>query len=1089
MSLTDTYPRLLGSVNEVRHQWRQRHVLEAILLTVAGSMIALLAVVALDNLAHPGPAGRLVLACLLWGTVGTLSIRLFLRRWLEDRRDDFFAALVEERYPELNNRFINALQLGRGQQFGSPRLIEAIIRDAAGATADLEIAECLDMRRTKRAALLALAALVLITSYGVAMGPRFGNGLARVLLPLADIPPYTLTYLDEKAVRPGDVRVPEGDPLTIEAKVSGVVPAAAQLVRRTGTEAWNKPEFMQADREASATFRYIVPPITESFTYYVAAGDGRSREYRVEMIKRPRVESLVIRYAPPAYTALPPHPLTNNERAISGLDGSRIDVEIHASKPLKEASLLTQAGELIPLESDGDGQVCHGSFLLATRGIKLPPGVSGQLVQAPTRYQAKLLDTDGFENLDPVWRPITLVVDQPPTVAITTPGRDVQARPDAALPLTVEAKDDYGLGEVRLLYRVNEETTVRELAHFPHNGPPQVQTTDAYPWVLARSSLKAGDRVQFWATAVDRNTLTGPGQAESRHFSLFVLTPELVATRLELQIQDFTQALEELLRLQKENRARTSTGVAFASLVEQQVSIRKKTELLARAQEKEAFPLATMIASLDELHAGLLADAVHLLEQGRDATEPARFSTARQNSLPLQDKIIAAFQQLLARLQRNEQAREALRKLAKTDAPRHQTVTKALSQLLKDLKQFLNDRTELAAKFEKMPKRGEDKLSEESLKTLKEYQEFQEKWGKWAKGKIDELAKLPTGFVDDFGLRPDANKIYEEIEKAAARPRAEKMEVSLEDLGAALATKMKDDLEVWMPDTPDAFKWVLEEPLDKKPLKIPEMPLPKALEDMVGDLLQKAEEFDEEADDITSAWGDNLDQAGWGVSDGPISSFSAKGKTGNDLPNNMEVTGRSGDGRQGKSTGQMVGDTAKALGGRDTPARVGAERYEPGQLKQEGEQDPKGATGGGKKAGAGRHGLQGGSPPDFVRDMGRLSEQLVGLREKAEQIARQLDGVGVTSRRLTDSIHLLKSSENDLRDLRYQDAARKRRTALNLLKSGLRGVDQTTAVELNRARQLPAQLRNELLQSAEEGYPAGYEKLLTNYFRALSTEK
>jgi hypothetical protein len=386
-----------------------------------------------------------------------------------------------------------------------------------------------------------------------------------------------------------------------------------------------------------------------------------------------------------------------------------------------------------------------------------------------------------------------------------------------------------------------------------------------------------------------------------------------------------------------------------------------------------------------------------------------------------------------------------------------------------------------------MPKKTTEELNKETAKPPKEFEEFIAKWDKWAKGKVDELAKLPSGFVDDFGLRKDANKIFEEIEKAATRPKAEKLEVSLEDLGASLATKMKEDLEVWMPDTPDAVKWVLEEPLDKKPMKIAEMPLPKSLEDMIGDLLQKADEFDEEADDITSAWGDNLDQAGWGVSDGPISTFSAKGKTGNDLPNNMELSGRSGDGRRGKSSGQMVGDTAKALGGRKTPARVGNERYEPGQLKQEGQEDPNGATGGGKKAGSGRRGLQGGTPPDFQRDMGRLSDKQAGLREKAEQVAQQLQSLGITSKRLGESIRLMKSAETDLRDLRYEDAARKRRAALSRLQSGLKDLDQSTAVLLNRARDLPAQLRNELLQATEEGYPEGYQDLLKSYFKALST--
>ncbi len=291
---------------------------------------------------------------------------------------------------------------------------------------------------------------------------------------------------------------------------------------------------------------------------------------------------------------------------------------------------------------------------------------------------------------------------------------------------------------------------------------------------------------------------------------------------------------------------------------------------------------------------------------------------------------------------------------------------------------------------------------------------------------------------------------------------------------------------MWLADSPDALKWVLEEPLNKKPMKIPEMPLPKALEDLIGDLLQKADEFDKDADDVTSAWGDNLDQAGWGVSDGPISSFSAKGKTGNDLPNNNEVSGRSGDGRRGKSSGQMVGDTAKGLKGRKTPARVNNEKYEPGQLKNEGSEDPNGATGGGKKASAGRKGLQGGTPPDMVKDIGRLSAKQAGVREKAEQIAKKLDAMGITSRRLNQSIELMKSVEQDIQDQRYDDAARRRRVALSELKAGLGDLDQSTASQLNRARDLPPQLRDELRQAADEAYPAGYESLLKSYFKALS---
>jgi hypothetical protein len=1091
--MTEAYPSLVEALNALRRQWRQQKLLEGMLLTLAGATAVLLVVVAVDNWVQPERVWRLCLSILLWGALVGGILALVVRRWLEDRRDDFFASLVEQKHPELNNQLINALQLGRGHPYGSPELIDAIVKDAANATADLEMTECLDARLVKRAGLIALAALIVISGYAAAVGPRFPNGLARVLLPGADIPAYSLFQIEEASIKPGNKRAPEGDAVAIEAKVASAVktaglPATAQLLRRSGEHPW-RLESMARDTQAEGIYRCTVPQVAESFDYYVAAGDGRSRVHRIEVVKRPKVEKVSLTYTLPEYTSQTPRQVADSDGEISGIAGTTVAVELKTTKPLREASFVTENGEILSLQHAEDERTWRGSFVIWSKDAKLVPEITGQMIQAPTRYQIKLVDTEPERcaNADPLWRPISLAKDQPPSIVLVQPGRDLQIKPDGVVTLQLDAKDDYGVGEVRLLYRINDERTLRELARFAHAGPPALQTSDQFAWPLARTGLKAGDLVQYWATVADRNNITGPGQAESRRFSLFVLTPESVAAKLEMQIADFAQVLEELLRLQRENRAQTASDVAFDTLVSRQSSIRNKTNLLARAMQRDAFPIATMIKALDELYAGLMAEAVRLLEHGRDAGDVTQAASSRNQALPLQDKIIAQLQDLLARLQRNEQAREALRKLAKKDQPAHQAITKTLSKIITDLNKMLSDKTELAGKFEKMPKKTDDKLSEESLKALKDFEQFQDKLGKWAKGTVEELTKLPTGFVDDFGLRADANKIFEEIEKAANRQKAEKIEVSLEDLGAGLATKMKEDLEVWMPDSPDSAKWVLEEPLDKKPMKIPEMPLPKALEDMIGDLLQKAEEFDEEADDVTSAWGDNLDQAGWGVSDGPISTFSAKGKTGNDLPNNMELQGRSGDGRRGKSSGQMVGDTARALGGRKTPARVGAEKYEPGQLKQEGQQDPNGATGGGKKAGAGRHGLQGGTPPDFVRDIGRLSEKQIGLREKAEQVAQRLETLGIASRRLNESIHLMKTAEQDLRDLRYQDAARRRRTALGQLKSGLLGVDQTTAVQLNRARDLPAQLRQELLQANEEAFPDGFEALLKSYFRALSS--
>jgi hypothetical protein len=1118
MSAIRGYDQLMEALNALRRQWRQRKLFEGVLQTVAGVLGLLVVAAALDNLLKGGPAVRLLLALGFWGGTLAMAIPWVIRRVLEDRRDDFFAALAEEKNPVLRNRLINALQLGRGDQRGhSPVLIEAIVQDATAATADLELRKSIDPEPLKRGALCLSAALLVLGAYATVLPERFENGVRRVMLPFADVPPYTLTRIPDANVTPGNVRVPEGDSVTFEVRVEGEIPRTANLHRRLGNGDWKEIP-MQADPARPDTFRVEVGPVLEGFPYYVTAGDGRSKEFTVEAVKRPRVESYSITYAFPAYTGLEANSLTGDRGEIVALPGTAVTVEIRASKPLKEARLCFDQGHgsglvpaqdkepaHLPLRRGADDRTWATTFVLGAKGAKLG-NPAYPIVEADDRYEVRVQDTDGIDALDRTRWELRARADAAPKVEIIRPKLEVQpVKPTDKLPVAVRAADDFGVGPVKLHYRFlnrGEDDRPHELAAFPHDGPPQTEpAADLFTWDLAKAGLRGGDQIQLWAAVEDRNTVTGPGRTESGKRFLIVIPDAMLRENLKEAVGDYALALEKIIRVQTDNRTQTSLlrpddevpdrkpAKLFPGRIAQQEEVRRLTDSLAREIERDGLKLKTMVADLDALRVGLMADAVSLFEQGRDSAAAAKAEQFRDRAVVVQDQIIAKLMEMLKRLQRNEQAKKALERLLKTDKLAAEKATEVLKEMLKNVDQHLKDATELASKFERLPKKPLEEFIKdpEGLKAVKDYDEFKKRTQKWTKESVNEMTKLPEGYVKDFDARKDANRIFEEIE-AKARGKAEKLDVALEDLGAGLGTKMKEDLEMWLPDAPDSTKWVQEEPLNQKGLKVPEMPLPKALEDMIGELLQKADEFDEDADDVTSAWGDNLDQAGWGVSDGPISSFSAKGKTGNDQPNSQEVTGRSGDGRRGKSTGQMVGDTARGLPGRKTPARVGNEKYEPGALKQEGSQDPNGATGGGKKAGAGRIGLQGGTAPDISKDVGRLNEKQQGLREKAEQVARKLEEKGYSTVRLRDAINLMKPLDADGRDLRYEDLAKHRREALQKLRSSFGDVD-ATAETINRAKDLPPELRKELLQGHDEGYPPGYENLLKNYYKKLSGEE
>jgi hypothetical protein len=114
-----------------------------------------------------------------------------------------------------------------------------------------------------------------------------------------------------------------------------------------------------------------------------------------------------------------------------------------------------------------------------------------------------------------------------------------------------------------------------------------------------------------------------------------------------------------------------------------------------------------------------------------------------------------------------------------------------------------------------------------------------------------------------------------------------------------------------------------------------------------------------------------------------------------------------------------------------------------------------------------------------------LNEKQQGLREKAEQVARKLEEKGYSTVRLREAIELMKPIDGDGRDLRYEDLAKHRREALQKLRSSFGDVDPTAAT-INRAKDLPPEVRKELLQGHDEGYPPGYENLLKNYYTNLS---
>jgi hypothetical protein len=382
--------------------------------------------------------------------------------------------------------------------------------------------------------------------------------------------------------------------------------------------------------------------------------------------------------------------------------------------------------------------------------------------------------------------------------------------------------------------------------------------------------------------------------------------------------------------------------------------------------------------------------------------------------------------------------------------------------------------------------RGPDDLSEEEREILGQLAREEARWAQLLRDKVDDISRNPLQDFADGKLAKELNEIYEEVQTAAAELYARKIELAVpqEQAGLENATELLNNLERWLTDKPDYQKWLMEEPP-----QTPDAPLadlPSELEDIVGDLLDREENMTEEVEDVTSSWIDSLDKgAGWDAMDGPISSMSAKGVTGNQLPNQQEIGGRSGEGRTGRSQGQMVESAAEGKEGRPTPSRLTPTPFESASVEDRSSQSPGGATGGGKLSGFAGEGLRGPSPSPRLDRLQRLAGNQTAIRQDAERLSLHLRAYGVPTGDLDGAVRRMR----DVEALANAGEGGRIRRAYDAALDGLREAREAVELEAATRRErgaLPRQEAEALWAGLRDELPAGYEEIAAAYFRRLA---
>ncbi len=1065
------------AVDRARITWRAVQLADGALRVFLLTGAAAVAGFMLDNLVHLPQGVRLVwgVGILLAAIAGIGRYMLYpLARPINDR---MVAVHLERALPELDNRLINAVLLS-DERFGH-RLTRVM--------ADLQIAEAagqLDLRALIRPvdleslALWGKRVLVLVgvlVVYGLLFGDYLANGWDRFVHPLSWVPPITDTRLE---VTPGSAVVLLGEPLDVEARISGVLPQEARVkVREDGAD-W--VEDIMAFR--GNAFRYHFPGVHRPFSYRIEAGDAVSRPYRVQLRERPRVTDLEVTYEYPGYTGLGHRKAEGSGGNLRAPQGTTARLRAVTDVPVSTGAIRV----LTPNGRAGDRPLTRLE----------PRALQGELViKQNGTYEIVVTDARGVSSL-PVTGRIDSVADSAPRTRVLEPGRDLSVAPGSRVEVLVEARDDWALRALRIMAQARAGEAWREV-HGRECSPGTLTARAGTVFDVGEMGLEVGDTVEYCAVAGDGMERDAEAAGRSRIYRLRVVRAELAGAAEGAVREALRDLIRGLIAMQRDNLADTR------SLAEE----RPQREIFARRAEglivAEEAILSSAMSAVDEYAgqtAGATAEAlrritadhinraVAALKSLRVAPKP--YAAPIVDAVARQERVIKLLEALL------EDPKATLTQLRAEEGPVAETPERGeelaqgrtlAERLLRGLDEFGDEQRRVIEMSKRLAEKAVDDFTEEDEQQLEQIIDTEKEWTRFFQEAATDLSKLPP---QDFSLATQAQEfleVYSEVQQAVQHGEREVIEMAVpyEQAALELAETIETNIEKWLMETKDDKRWSMEEPLEDYELPMSE--LPDELQDLIGDLVESEQDMIEEVEDMTSGWFDSLDiGAGWSTEDGPISNMSAKGVTGNRLPNTNEVGGRSGEGRTGKSSGQFVEQTATGKGGRQTPTRLTPDPYEAGFVEDTSAEAPSGATGGGKVSGQGAEGLYGPLPPPLQQRLRRVANKQHELIDKAERLDYGLRKYRAPRAQLPETIELMRQQARALSAGEIANFARVQRVVLANLREVKDLTEKHKQITRDRSPLLPKHVREQIAAARGEDVPELYREMVRNYYRALS---
>lgn len=356
-------------LSDVGRSRRFARLARGLFLSVTAVLLGTMMAGAADAAWHlPSGVRAVALAATLAGA-GLIVFRRFVPAWRESPTPHSTALLVESRNPELNDALASAVEFAADSNgHDNDRFRAVAIRRAENLMKAVEPGPLVPSGAAWRAFWLAALAVGFAVTLSAFNPNRAGHAALRFWLPFGNHPWPAETTIAVSEPSPFPYRLAKGDPLSIQATVTGRIPEVALLaLKLSDGQPVIEPVPLRGETADSDSVSVTIPldpsRIPRDFAFRLTANDADTGWLSVQVAPPPRFVPLDerpsphVRIVPPEYSRLAAMPLPDGTGVIEAVAGTHVTMAAAADRriahasivPMSETSIVSLAAAIAPL--------------------------------------------------------------------------------------------------------------------------------------------------------------------------------------------------------------------------------------------------------------------------------------------------------------------------------------------------------------------------------------------------------------------------------------------------------------------------------------------------------------------------------------------------------------------------------------------------------------------------------------------------------------------------------------------------------------------------------------------------------------------